>query len=276
MRPVIFIFTLLFLFSVSPPSSQSQSLSISPELSRAETSDILYGLELKSQYRTEYTLTSETGFPRLLQLDLRLDASVLSKPEFNPNQHNLDLFFGYLISFKKSQEIVLGRESEPSTDYGSLGIGITTGYDASQTFDEQYLEQGVELRYINSSFPVLPILEASYRYSKPLYSELRDDLDISRDFFRRFQFRFYWVMQYRWLLFNPEFTYFNSQDLNEALEDAGLESGFHSSLTLGYLNHEGNLLFRWIDMIFVEYHYGQLPVYFNDRETIEAGITFTF
>jgi hypothetical protein len=276
MRPVIFIFTLLFLFSVSPPSSQSQSLSISPELSRAENGDILYGLELKSQYRTEYTLTSETGFPRLLQLDLRLDASVLSKPEFNPNQHNLDLFFGYLISFKKSQEIVLGRESEPSTDYGSLGIGITTGYDASQTFDEQYLEQGVELRYINSSFPVLPILEASYRYSKPLYSELRDDLDISRDFFRRFQFRFYWVMQYHWLLFNPEFTYFNSQDLNEALEDAGLESGFHSSLTLGYLNHEGNLLFRWIDMIFVEYHYGQLPVYFNDRETIEAGITFTF
>jgi hypothetical protein len=276
MRPVIFIFTLLFLFSVSPPSTQSQSLSISPELSRAENGDILYGLELKSQYRTEYTLASETGFPRLLQLDLRLDASLLSEPEFNPNQHNLDLFFGYLISFKKSQEIVLGRESEPSTDYGSLGIGITTGYDASQTFDEQYLEQGVELRYINGSFPVLPILEASYRYSKPLYSELRDDLDVSRDFFRRFQFRFYWVMQYRWLLFNPEFTYFNSQDLNEALEDAGLESGFHSSLTLGYLNHEDNLLFRWIDMIFVEYHYGQLPVYFNDRETIEAGITFTF
>lgn len=267
---------MLLSLTLSPFSIYSQSLSLSPELSRAENGDILYGVELKSQYRTEHTLTSETGFPRLLQLDLRLDASVLSKPEFNPNQHNLDLFFGYLISFKKAQEIVLDSEPEPSTDYGSLGLGITTGYDASQTFDEQYLEQGLELRYINSSFPVLPILEASYRYSKPLYSELRDNLDVPRDFFRRFQFRFYWVMKYRWLLFNPEFTYFNSQDLNEALEDIGLDSGFHSSLTLGYLNQEGNLFFRWIDMIFVEYHYGQLPVYFNDRETFEAGITFTF
>ena len=270
--PILLLFCLLITASLS-----SQSLTLSPELGSAENGEFVYGFEFQGDFKREYTITSETSFPRLLQFELKLNGSVLSKPDFNPDQHTFDLFFGYLISFKKAQDLVLGEEPEPSRDYGSLGIGITTAYEANQTFDEQYIHPGLEIRYINTSLDFLPILELSYEFSKPITSEIRNGLGAEDETYRRFDFRFFWVMRYRQILIHPEFRYHKSYDLDSILVKAGLEEGFHSMFKLGYLNRETVIpILRWLDFIYVQYNYGQLPVYLDDRESFEAGLTFLF
>lgn len=255
----------------------AQSLSIKPGLVRMENENLTVGVDFEAAYQKEYTITSETGFPRLVQFDLNANGTLLPKPELNPNHQYIDLFFGYLISFKKAQELQLGQEPEPSKDYGSLGLGITTNFEANQTFTEQLTEQGMQLRYINSSNQFLPVLEASYLFARPIRSEIHEDLRVPEDSYRRFEARAFWVIRLKQFLLNPDFRYFKSVDLSTELGDAGLDEGLHSSISLGYIfidKDTGPLQF--FEYLYLQYNYGQFPVYLGNRETIEAGISFRF
>lgn len=254
---------------------QAQSLSIKPGLVRMENEKLTVGVDFEALYQKEYIITSETDFPRLIQLDAKANGTLLPRPKYNPDHQYLDLFLGYLVSFKKAQELQLGQEPEPSKDYGSLGLGVTANFEANQTFTEQNLQQGVELRYVNSALPFLPVLETSFLFVIPLRSEFRDDLNQATDFFQRFELRAFWAIRINRFLLNPDFRYFKSVDLSPALEDAGLDEGIHSSVTLGYVFEEREKsVLQFFEYIYLQYNHGQFPVYLDNRETIEAGISF--
>ncbi len=255
----------------------AQSISIKPGLVRMENEKLTIGVNFEADYHKENTITSETAFPRLIQLDIGVNATLLRWPAFNPKRQNLDLFLGYLVSFKKAQDLQLGEEPEPSTDYGSLGLGITANFEANQLFTEQYLEQGVEVRYVNSAHQYLPILETSYLFALPVRSDIRDDLNEDNDFFKQFEARAFWVIRLNHLLLNPDFHYFRSFGLSPDVENTGLDEGFHSSISLGYVFGDRDTGFsRFFEYIYLEYNRGQFSVYSETRETIEAGITFVF
>lgn len=259
------------------PELAAQSLSVKPGLVRMENEKLAIGVDVEADYQKEYTLTSETTFPRLIQFDLAANATLLRRPAMNPKHQNLDLFLGYLVSFKKAQELQPGEEPEPGTDYGSLGLGINASFEADQTFTEQNVESGIELRYVNSAHQFLPILESSYQFVLPVRSDIRDDLNEDNDFFKRFEARAFWAVRLNRFLLNPDFRYFRSIDLSSDLENLGLDEGLHSSISLGYMfaNEETGPL-RFFEYIYLQYNHGQLPVYLDNRETIEAGITFGF
>lgn len=262
-----------------PANAQDEtSFSIKPGLVRMENEDFTIGVGFKGKIEREYTFTSEYNFPRIVEIDFEADGTLLTKPEFNPNHQQANLFLGYLVSFKKAQEITLGNENQQaSTDYGTLGLGITAGYEADQTFSEQIVEQGLELRYSNSSQLWLPTLELSYLFVKPFRSDIRDDLSVNPDFFRRYDVRVLWGITMKRFLLNPEFHYFKSLDLSAELDNAGLDEGFHSSVELGYMfaDRESGFL-QFFDYIYLQYNRGQFPVYLDNRESIEAGISFRF
>lgn len=256
---------------------QAQSLSIKPGLVRMENEKLTVGVDFGVAYQKEYTVTSETGFPRLIQIDAKANGSLLPRPELNPDHQHLDLFLGYLVSFKKAQELQLGQEPEPSRDYGSLGLGVTANFEANQTFTEQNLEQGMELRYVNSSQQLLPILEASYLFVVPLRSEFRDELNQDTNLFQRYELRAFWAVRLNHFLLSPDFRYFKSVDLSPELSDAGLDSGLHSSITLGYVFEEKeHSVLKFFEYVYLQYNHGQYPVYLDTRETIEAGLSFRF
>lgn len=255
----------------------AQSLSIKPGLVRMENEKLTVGVDFEANYQKEYVITSETDFPRLIQIDAKANGSILPKPKYNPKHQHLDLFLGYLVSFKKAQEIQLGVEPEPSRDYGSLGAGVTVNFEANQTFSEQNLKQGMELRYVNSAIPFLPVLETSYLFVIPLRSEFREELNQNNEFFQRFEARAFWAIRLNRFLLNPDFRYFKSVDLSPALDDAGLDEGLHSSVTFGYVFKDWNSgPLQFFDYVYLQYNHGQFPVYLGNRETVEAGITFTF
>lgn len=255
----------------------AQTLSIQPGLVRMENENLTIGVDFEAGYEREYTLTSESGFPRFIEFDAKASGSLLPKPKYNPNHQKADLFFGYLISFKKAQDLQLGEIPEPSPDFGSLSVGLNVNYETDQTFDEQNLEIGAELRYVNTSQQALPVLEASYLFVNPVQSQLRDGVNEAADIFKRLDLRSFWAIRLNRFLLNPDFRYFKSQDLAPALEEAGLDDGFHSSVTLGYMVTERESGFlSYFDYFYIQYNYGQFPVYSGDRETFEAGLTFSF
>lgn len=257
--------------------ANAQSFSVKPNLARMENDKIGFGVDFELSSENEYTLPSETGFPRYIELNMKLNGSILSKPKFNPNHQHLDIYFGYLVSFKKAQEIQLGQEPEPSPDYGSLGLGINANYEANQTFTEQNVEQGAELRYTNSSKKFLPVVELSYLFVIPYRSDFRDELNADTNMYQRFEARTFWAIRFGQFLLNPDFRYFRSLDLVAILKENGLDEGFHSAVSLGYVFGErdsGPLQF--FEYLYLQYNRGQFPVYLDNRETIEAGISFRF
>lgn len=262
---------------ILPVIVKAQSFSIKPDIARMENDKLGFGIDLEAGIRSEYTITSEADFPRYAEFDLGLNASILSKPSLNPKHQHLDIYFGYLISFKKAQEIVLGQTPEPANDYGSIGIGINANFEANQTFTEQNVEQGAELRYTNASKKFLPVIELSYLFVIPYRSEFREDLNADNNMFQRFNARAFWTIRFGHFLLSPDFRYFRSLDLAEVLKENGLDKGFHSSVSLGYvfdLRESGPLQF--FEYIYLQYNRGQFPVYLGNRETVEAGLTFTF
>lgn len=255
----------------------AQSFSVKPNLAHMENDKIGFGIDVELSSENEYTLTSETGFPRYIELNMKLNGSILSKPAFNPNHQHLDIYFGYLVSFKKAQELQLGQEPEPSPDYGALGLGINANFEANQTFTEQNVEQGAELRYTNSSKKFLPVVELSYLFVIPYRSDFREDLNTENNMFQRFEARAFWAIRFGQFLLNPDFRYFKSLDLAPVLKENGLDKGFHSAVSLGYIFGErdsGPLQF--FEYLYLQYNRGQFPVYLDNRETVEAGITFSF
>ncbi len=102
----------------------AQSFSFKPNLARMENEKIGVGVDFEFRWENEYTLTTETGFPRYIEFDMKINGTALSKPALNPNHQHLDLYLGYLVSFKRAQELQIGQEPEPSKDYGALGLGI--------------------------------------------------------------------------------------------------------------------------------------------------------
>lgn len=271
------LFFTIILGLILPAIATAQSFSIKPDIARMENDKIGFGVDLEAGIRSEYTITSETDFPRYVEFDLGLNASILSKPSLNPNHQHLDIYFGYLISFKKAQEIVLGQEPKPAKDYGSLGIGVNANFEANQTFTEQNVAQGGEIRYTNASKKFLPVIELSYLFVIPYRSDFREDLNTDNNMFQRFNARAFWAIRFGHFLLNPDFRYFRSLDLAPVLEENGLDEGFHSSVSLGYvfdLRDSGPLQF--LEYIYLQYNRGQFPVYLDNRETVEAGISFRF
>lgn len=268
----------LILLGLTVNSSVSaQSFSIKPNLVQMENEKIGVGVDFEIRSENQYTLTTETGFPRYVEFDMMVNATVLSKPALNPNHQQLDLYFGYLVSFKKTQELQLGKEPEPSKDYGALGLGINANFEANQTFTEQNIEQGMELRYTNSSKKFLPVFELSYLFVTPYRSDFREELNTDNKLFQRFDARAFWAIRFGQFLLNPDFRYFRSFDLASVLKENGLYEGMHSAISLGYLLEERDSgLFQFFEYIYLQYNRGQFPVFLDNRETIEAGITFRF
>lgn len=270
------LFTIL-IGLISSSITNAQSFSVKPNLARMENDKIGFGADFELSSENEYTLPSETGFPRYVELNMKLSGSILSKPKFNPNHQHLDIYFGYLVSFKKAQKLQLGQEPEPSPDYGALGLGINANFEANQTFTEQNVEQGAELRYTNSSKKFLPVVELSYLFVIPYRSDFRDELNADTNMYQRFEARAFWAIRFGQFLMNPDFRYFRSLDLAAVLKENGLDEGFHSTVSLGYVFGErdsGPLQF--FEYIYLQYNRGQFPVYLDNRETIEAGISFRF
>ena len=262
---------------ISSSVTNAQSISLKPGLAWMENDKPGLNVDFGVHYRNMYTITSETSYPRLLEIDLNANGSLLTRPALNPKNQQIDLFLGYLVSFKKAQQLTPGQLPEPSKDYGSLGLGLNTNAEANQTFTEINLEQGLELRYVNSSNPYLPAVETSYLIVIPYRSQIRDDLNLENDVFQRFDARVFWVIRIKQFLLNPDFRYFRSIDLSPALEDNGLDEGFHSAVSLGYVFEEresGPLQF--LEYIYLQYNRGEFPVYLGNRETIEVGVSFRF
>jgi hypothetical protein len=255
----------------------AQSFSVKPNLARMENEKIGFGVDFETGYERDYTVTSKTGFPRYFKIDIHAIGSFLTKPSLNPNHQHLDLYLGYLISFKKAQELELGAEPEPSPDYGSLGFGLNANYEADQTFTEQNFEQGAELRYTNASKKFLPVLELSYLFVIPYRSDFREELNVSNNMFQRFEARAFWAIRFGPFLLNPDFRYFRSVDLAQVLKENGLDEGLHTAISSGYVFEESDFgPFQFFEYIYLQYNRGQFPVYLDNRETIEAGITFRF
>ena len=255
----------------------AQSISLKPGVAWMENDKPGFNVDFDIGYRNEYTIPSETSYPRLVEIDLSASGSLLARPSLNPEYQHVDLFLGYLISFKKAQELTLGQVDEPSGDYGSLGLGLNTNLEANQTFTEINLEQGLELRYVNSSRSYLPVVETSYLLVIPYRSQFRDDLNQENNSFQRFNVRLFWAIRMKQFLLNPDFRYFRSIDLSPVLEENGLDEGFHSAVSLGYVfekRESGPLQF--LEYIYLQYNRGEFPVYLGSRETVELGISFGF
>lgn len=235
------------------------------------------GADLEFKYNTEYTLTSETRFQRYIEFDLNAVGSLLSRPSLNPKHHQLDLFLGYLVVFEKTaQGDQLGQDIELK-NYGSLSLGLNANFEANQTFTEQNLEQGAELRYINESKKFLPVVELSYLLVIPYRSDFRDELNTDNNLFQRLEARAFWAIRLGHFLLNPDFRYFRSADLAPVLKENGLDEGFHTAISLGYVFGERESgPMQFFKYIYLQYNRGQFPVYLDNRETIEAGITFSF
>ena len=238
------------------------------------------GLDLGLEYKSEKTITSETTYPRILSLDIDAEGTLLVNPDLNPNTQKAAIFLGYLVSFKKAEGITLGQESGTGTDYGSLGLGADIAYEANQSFTEQNLEGGAELRYQNSSNVYMPVLHVAYQFVKPITSDIRDAVDEDNDLFQRLNLNLSWnipLLEQKRLFIAPELNYFYSMNLAPAVESTGLDEGLHGSLILGYA-FEGmdNPILKYLKHVFIKYSDGQLPVYANDREIIEGGLAFSF
>lgn len=262
---------------ISSVPVNAQSFSVKPNLARMDNDKVGYGVDIEARYQREYTLISETSFPRFVEIDLGASGSLLSKPSLNPKHQQVDLYLGYLISFKKAQDLTPGVEPGESPDYGALGVGFNANFEANQTFTEQNFEQGIGLRYTNSSKKFLPVLELSYLFVVPYKSEFRDELNADNNLFQKFEARAFWAIRLGQFLLNPDFRYFRSIDLAPTLEENGLDEGFHSAISLGYFFGERDSgLLQFFEYLYLQYNRGQFPVYLDNRETIEAGISFRF
>ena len=108
-------------------------------------------------------------------------------------------------------------------------------------------------------------------------SEFREELNADNNMFQRFEARAFWAIRLGQILLNPDLRYFRSLDLAPVLKENGLDEGFHSAISLGYVFEEresGPLQF--FEYIYLHYNRGQFPVYLDNRETVEAGISFRF
>ncbi|NBC27800.1 MAG: hypothetical protein GVY08_13130 [Bacteroidetes bacterium] len=235
------------------------------------------GADIEFKVNKEYTLTSQSRFQRYIEFDLDAVGSLLYRPSLNPKHHQVDLFLGYLVVFEKTAGgDQLGQDIELK-NYGSLSVGLNAAVESNQTLTEQNLDQGAELRYINESKPLVPIVELSYLFVLPYRSDFREELDTENNMFQRFEARAFWTILLGRFLLNPDFRYFRSSDLSATLKENGLDEGFHSAVSFGYVVGErdsGPL--QYIDYLYLQYNRGQFPVYLDNRETIEAGIRFGF
>lgn len=235
------------------------------------------GADFEFKYNKEYTITSKTRYQRYIEFDLDAGASLLSRPSLNPKHHHFDLFLGYLVVFEKTaQGDQLGEDMELK-NYGSLSLGLNANFEANQIFTEQNFEQGAELRYINESKKFLPVVELSYLFVIPYRSDFREELNTENNMFQRLNARAFWAIRFGQFLLSPDFRYFRSIDLAPTLEENGLDEGFHSAIELGYVfNPRESGPLKFFEYIYLQYNNGQFPVYLENRETIEAGISFRF
>lgn len=277
---VVSICNLSLVSMVYAQDSTKPTYTLKPGVVIMENDKPALGLDLGFQYKSEKTITSESSYPRILSLDIDADGTYLVNPDFNPNTQKAAFFLGYLISFKKAGGITLGQVSESTKDYGSLGLGVDITYEANQRFTEQNFEGGAELRYQNTSNEYVPVLHLAYKFVKPIESDIREALNEDNELFQRFNVNISWnipLFEQKRVFLAPEMNYFYSMNLDPAIESTGLNEGLYGSVLLGYsFESMDKPVLKYLKHLFIQYRYGQLPVYTNDRETIEGGLTFSF
>jgi|AntRauTorcE11898_2_1112593.scaffolds.fasta_scaffold07535_2 hypothetical protein len=284
MRPLItfFIVSICNLSLASLAYAQDSSkptFILKPGLVWMENDKPAIGLQVGLKYKDEKTITSDAAYPRIRSLDINMDGSLLINPDMNPNTQKADLFWGYLISFEKSEDITLGVQPESNKDFGSLGLGVDLIYEANQSFTEQNLEGGAELRFQNTSKVFMPVFHAAFRFVVPVVSDIRDVLNEDNELYQRLNLNLSWnipLFQQKRFIIAPEFNYFYSLNLAPAIENTGLNEGFHGKVNLAYA-FEGvdKPVLRYMKHVFIQYNNGQLPVYLDNLESIEAGLTFS-
>jgi len=66
-------------------------------------------------------------------------------------------------------------------------------------------------------------------------------------------------------------------NLSDELADRNIGDGFYTSVNIGYrLDSSERLLLNVFDFVYIQYNRGELPVYEDNRETLEAGVIFRF
>lgn len=251
---------------------------LKPSLLRMENEKLAIGLDVVFTYKRDITVAySSKKYDRIKSLDVSVDGTLLINPDQNPGTQKAEFFWGRLISLQDSAKIILGQRPIPGKDYGSLGLGLDLTYEANQNLTEQNLEGGAEFRYMNSSKIWMPVLHGTYRFVQPVASDIREALNEDKEMYQRLNLNLQWTILHEGILVHPEFNYFYNMNLSQAIENTGLDEGFHGSFTLGYV-FEGSEkpILKYLKHIFLEYNNGQLPVYADDRETIEGGLSFSF
>ncbi|MFW5708190.1 MAG: hypothetical protein ACOC12_09730 [Bacteroidota bacterium] len=271
-----FTLFLLVLFMAFPViASQRDKLTIKPALVRMQNENLAPGITMNWTPLYYDTVLLGATLPQYLKLSLDLEGTLIPKPEFNPKTQQANFFFSYLVSLRKAEELTLGQEPVGAPDFGSIYIGAKALYETSQDFSEQNLALGAEIRYVTSHRQAIPNFYASLALVSPLRSALRNALNESNNNFSRIDLQMEWTLRFGRIIIHPEARYFYSIQLQEKLADAGLDQGLYGSVSLGYmLSRSGEGIFRYLQYLFVQYNRGQLPVYTDERETIEMGFTF--
>ena len=209
-------------------------------------------------------------------LEFDATGTFTGKPDLNPKQQQLNLRFNYL--FRLQRTITFGEDFRPETYFGTIFTGLNLKYEADQPFAEQHAAGGIELRYTNSANWYIPDLDASFNFVRPLRSELRRDIDEDLDVYQRIDFQFWWQLPIgNKINVMPKFRYFYSLNLSDELADRNIGDGFYTSVNIGYrLDSSERLLLNVFDFVYIQYNRGELPVYEDNRETLEAGVIFRF
>lgn len=293
-KKLIFI---VLIFSYNWQISFSQGLSISPGLTRMVNDNLAVNLKANFNTDFEWDIIDEdsTNYPKSVSLKIDIKGEAIRNPSQNPSEQYLDLVFDYLISFSKPEIYEEGVDPEGETNWGLVGAGLNLRYESNQSFDEQNLAFGFDLRYSNSELTIIPIpaVVLSYSFVKPFKSNIRSTFNEEKELHQRFSFKILLPISIynkevftesgftskRFIEIIPEFRYFKTYGMSDILTDFGFEEGAYGSVTLAINNlsesEAGERGFKILNL-FLRGSYGQMPISVKNRETIEAGIGINF
>lgn len=216
-------------------------------------------------------LAENRGFVNSAKFDIDFESagSAITRPELSTEEQKAELKIGILSDFLKDQQY-----------YGAFFTGLRIFYEADQSFHEQHAAGGLEVRYTNNDriFLFIPDVSASYNFVKPIRSDIREMVGEENDHYQRLDIKawFNWNLSSH-LLLSPQIRYFNSKNLNPLLAEQNLDQGLYGSIILGLaLDKTDKRLLKHLGLLYLQYNRGQLPVFENDRQTLEFGLAFIF
>lgn len=268
----------LFLFITSidangQDSDKRYEINIKPAVLTDVDERLVPGLKFDFKYQLlnrEFHAINR-GFVNSSKFDIDFEAAgaAITRSELSTEEQKAELKIGILSDFLKNQQY-----------YGALFTGLRIYYEADQSFHEQHAAGGFEVRYTNNDrfFLFIPDVSASYNFVKPIRSELREMIEEKNDHYKRLDIKawFNWNLSSH-LLLSPQIRYFNSKNLSQLLSALNLDEGLYGSIILGLaLDKSDKRLLRYLGLLYIQYNRGQLPVFENDRQTLEFGLAFHF